>query len=87
MKMALLRKLEPGIREALFGAARGDRAYARPALNRDVSGYKILPHPDTKAKVLSGLIYFPRSREQVGLRTNSTSRASACRDSGRASRA
>lgn len=70
VKMALLRKLEPGIRERYSEPLERIEAYSRPALNRDVTGYKILPHPDTKAKVMSGLIYFPRSREQVGLGTS-----------------
>lgn len=70
VKLALLRKLEPGIRERFSGPLEQIEAYSRPALNRDVSGYKILPHPDTKAKVLSGLIYFPTSEAQRGLGTS-----------------
>lgn len=70
VKLALLRKLEPGIRERYREPLEEIEAYSRPALNRDVSGYKILPHPDTKAKVMSGLIYFPRSDAQRGLGTS-----------------
>jgi len=70
VKLALLRKLEPGIRERHAGPIEGIEAYSRPALNRDVSGYKILPHPDTKAKIMSGLIYFPRDDAQRGLGTS-----------------
>ena len=70
VKLALLRKLEPGIRERFSEPLEQIEAWSRPALNRDVSGYKILPHPDTKAKVLSGLIYFPRSDAQRGLGTS-----------------
>ncbi len=70
VKLALLRKLEPGIRERHDEPLEKIEAWSRPALNRDVSGYKILPHPDTKAKVLSGLIYFPRTDAQRGLGTS-----------------
>jgi len=70
VKLALLRKLEPGIRERHAGPLEAIEAYSRPALNRDVSGYKILPHPDTKAKIMSGLIYFPRADAQRGLGTS-----------------
>lgn len=70
VKMALLRKLEPGIRERRDEPLEEVVAYCRPALNRDVSGYKILPHPDTRAKVMSGLIYLPRQTGQEGLGTS-----------------
>lgn len=70
VKLALLHKLEPGIRERHSKPLEEIEAYSRPALNRDVSGYKILPHPDTKAKIMSGLIYFPRTDAQVGLGTS-----------------
>jgi hypothetical protein len=70
VKMALLRKLEPGIRERHKQPLEKIEAYSRPALNRDVSGYKILPHPDTKAKIMSGLLYFPRGEHQKGLGTS-----------------
>lgn len=70
VKLALLRKLEPGIRERYKEPLEEIEAYSRPALNRDVSGYKILPHPDTKAKVMSGLIYFPNDESQEGLGTS-----------------
>ena len=69
VKMALMRKLEPGIRERFEAPLEQIEAYSRPALNRDVSGYKILPHPDTKAKIMSGLLYFPQDEDQKGLGT------------------
>ena len=70
IKFALMRKLEPGLRERYVEPFEQIEAYSRPALNRDVSGYKILPHPDTRAKVMSGLIYFPSSAAQHGLGTS-----------------
>ncbi len=70
IQLALLRKLEPGIRERHSEPIEEIEAYCRPALNRDVAGYRILPHPDTKVKVLTGLIYFPRDASQVGLGTS-----------------
>jgi hypothetical protein len=70
LKLALLRKLEPGIRERHDEPLESIEAWSRPALNRDVAGYRILPHPDTRAKVMSGLIYLPRSDDQIGLGTS-----------------
>jgi len=70
VKMALLRKLEPGIRERHKQPLEEIEAYSRTALNRDVSGDKILPHPDTKAKIRSGLLHFPRAEDQSGLGTS-----------------
>lgn len=70
VRMALLSKLEPGIRESYSEPLEEISAYSRPALNRDVAGYKILPHPDTKAKVMSGLIYLPNHEKQSGLGTS-----------------
>jgi len=68
--MALLRKLEPGVRERYDQPLEEIEAYSRPALNRDVPGYKILPHTDTKAKILSGLLYLPLSEDQRGRGTS-----------------
>jgi hypothetical protein len=70
VKMALLQKLEPGIRERHLQPLEEIEAFSRPALNRDVAGYKILPHPDTKAKIMSGLIYFPVNETQGELGTS-----------------
>jgi len=70
LKFALLRKLEPGIRERHDGPLETIEAWSRPALNRDVAGFRILPHPDTRAKIMSGLIYLPRSEDQIGLGTS-----------------
>ena len=70
VKLALLRKLEPGVRERYDDPLEKIVAYSRPALNRDESDYKILPHPDSRAKVISGLIYFPRDESQKNLGTS-----------------
>jgi len=70
VKMALLRKLEPGVRERYDQPLEKIEAHSRPALNRDVPGYKILPHPDTRAKVLSGLLYLALAEDQRGLGTS-----------------
>ena len=70
VKLAFMRKLEPGLRERHTGPLESIEAYSRPALNRDVAGYEILPHPDTKAKVMSGLLYLPADESQRALGTS-----------------
>lgn len=44
-------------------------AYARPTLIRDLSGYWIAPHPDSRAKIVTVQFYLPRDTTQRALGT------------------
>jgi hypothetical protein len=44
-------------------------AHPRPSLIRDLSGYWIAPHPDTRAKILTVQFYLARDRSQSELGT------------------
>ncbi len=45
-------------------------ASPRPRIVRDVSGYKIDPHPDTRKKAVTMMIYLPRDERQKDLGTS-----------------
>jgi len=44
-------------------------AYPKPAIIRDVGGYKIAPHPDVKKKIVTLQFYLPKDRSQEDLGT------------------
>lgn len=44
-------------------------AYPRPTLIRDLSGYWIAPHPDSRAKIVTVQFYLPRDDSQRALGT------------------
>jgi hypothetical protein len=44
-------------------------AYSRPTILRDFSGYWIVPHPDSPAKIVTVQIYLPRDESQRSLGT------------------
>jgi len=68
VREALRRRLAPGL-ERRFGARYGSIGlYPIPTLTRDVAGYEIGIHPDTRSKAITVQIYLPRDRslEQLG---------------------
>jgi hypothetical protein len=60
LKAALMRRLAPGL-ERRFGPDFSKVAmYPVPILTRDVPGYRIPPHPDTRWKGITVQFYLPR---------------------------
>jgi len=65
------------LRDGLEIRARGDKVsspdelklIAKPVLYRDVDGYKIKPHPDTRKKVVTVQLYCPPDESQQALGT------------------
>jgi hypothetical protein len=79
LKAAVFRKLKVDL-SARFRVAPGEveniDAYPRPGLFRDADGYKILPHPDIKTKVVTMQLYLPADPRQRDLGTEIYSRRS-----------
>jgi hypothetical protein len=68
VREAFMRRLAPGL-ERRFGARHAHASlYPVPVLTRDVPGYRIGIHPDTKWKGITAQVYLPpdRSIEHVG---------------------
>jgi hypothetical protein len=49
--------------------AKGLPGFAMPTLYREVEGFEIPPHPDTRKKVVTMHLYLPRDRSQLNLGT------------------
>jgi hypothetical protein len=60
----------PEVRDAVFRAlgAPARVVYPRPGITRDHPGYELLPHPDTRAKVVTVQLYLapPEARPDLG---------------------
>jgi hypothetical protein len=71
LEEALREKLDEGLRIRAKGAksAWPVPMYPRPVLYADYDGYRIKPHPDTRRKVLTMLIYMPEDESQKALGT------------------
>jgi hypothetical protein len=60
VKQAFIQRLAPGLR-GRFGAGFADVGmYPIPILTRDIPGYKIPPHPDSRWKGITVQLYLPR---------------------------
>ncbi len=68
---AFREKLEPGLRIRAKGSGEGWPVpmHPQPVLYADFDGYAIKPHPDTRRKVLTVLIYMPEDDSRAGLGT------------------
>jgi hypothetical protein len=71
IEMALRTKLDAGFRIRAKGSREGWPVpmFPRPVLYTDLDGYAIKPHPDTRRKVLTMLIYMPDDESQRDLGT------------------
>ncbi|HUL94530.1 MAG TPA: hypothetical protein VLT89_00895 [Usitatibacter sp.] len=68
VREAFRKRLSPGLAERFGDEYTGVDMYPIPILTRDVAGYQIGVHPDTKWKGMTIQIYLPRDRsiEHVG---------------------
>ncbi|HXD86136.1 MAG TPA: hypothetical protein VN641_06565 [Urbifossiella sp.] len=72
VKRAVFAKLAPDLvyRYGVPAAAVPNLAgYSRPTLYREVDGFEIPPHPDTRKKIVTMHLYFPGDFSQVDLGT------------------
>jgi hypothetical protein len=69
VKTALVRRLEPGLRQR-FGDDYPDVAmYPVPVLTRDIPGYQISPHTDSRWKGMTVQFYLPSDHSASGIGT------------------
>jgi hypothetical protein len=68
VREAFRRRLAPGLEKRFGDSHRTRGMYPVPILTRDVPGYRIGIHPDTRHKAMTIQIYLPRDRsiEHVG---------------------
>lgn len=68
LREAFRRRLAPGLEKRFGERSRSIRMYPIPILTRDVPGYEIGIHPDTRSKAMTIQLYLPRDRsiEHVG---------------------
>jgi len=71
IEAALREKLDEGFRLREKGSHEGwpVKMYPRPVAYLDFEGYAIKPHPDTRRKVLTMLVYMPEDDSQADLGT------------------
>jgi len=71
IEQALREKLDKGLRIRAKGSGEGWPVpmYPQPVLYADFDGYAIKPHPDTRRKVLTVLIYMPEDASHPELGT------------------
>jgi len=60
VRAALVRRLAPGLEKRFGGGYATVGMYALPILTRDVPGYRIGVHPDTRHKAMTVQLYLPR---------------------------
>jgi hypothetical protein len=60
LKQAFVRRLAPGLRQRFGAGFAAVGMYPIPILTRDIPGYKIPPHPDTRWKGITVQLYLPR---------------------------
>jgi len=60
VKNALVRRLEPGLSSRFGPDFARVGLYPLPILTRDIPGYRIYPHPDTRWKCITVQLYLPR---------------------------
>lgn len=60
VKQAFVRRMAPGLRQRFGADFAKVGMYPIPILTRDIPGYKIPPHPDTRWKGITVQLYLPR---------------------------
>lgn len=60
VRAALVAALAPGLERRFGGGFRGIGMYPIPVLTRDIPGYRITPHTDTRWKGITVQLYLPR---------------------------
>lgn len=70
VKQAFIRRLAPGLSKRFGKDFAKVGMYPIPILTRDIPGYLITPHTDTKWKGITVQLYLPRDRSHTHIGTN-----------------
>jgi hypothetical protein len=69
VKLAFMRRLAPGLSNRFGDSFMTTALYPVPILTRDVPGYTIQPHTDTKSKGITVQLYLPRDNSATHIGT------------------
>ncbi|HEX3439719.1 MAG TPA: hypothetical protein VHT93_05180, partial [Pseudolabrys sp.] len=69
VKQAFIRKLEPGLKKRFGGDFAKVGMYPIPILTRDIPGYLITPHTDTRWKGITVQLYLPKDDANTDIGT------------------
>lgn len=69
VKQAFIRKLAPGLKKRFGEKFAKVGMYPIPILTRDIPGYRINPHTDTRWKGITVQLYLPRDESNINIGT------------------
>lgn len=69
VKKAFMRKLAPGLKKRFGEKFAKTGMYPIPILTRDIPGYRITPHTDTRWKGMTIQLYLPRDESNINIGT------------------
>ncbi len=69
VKQAFIRRLAPALKRRFGEKFAATGMYPIPVLTRDIPGYRIMPHTDTRWKGITVQLYLPRDESNINIGT------------------